>query len=148
MHIHHPRGFSLLELLIALGITAILATLALPSYRQALQRASRQEARLALLRIQGQQERHFTDHFHYATQLEAPADAESLGLEPLSDGGAYALSLQADADGLGYTAAARARGRQSADRDCTVLTLDQTGRRGSVDALGNTRLPDEGRCWN
>jgi type IV pilus assembly protein PilE len=143
----HHHGFSLLELLIALGIAGILATLALPSYQQAMQRATRRQAHLALLQIQGQQERHFALHFRYATRLDGAAGAESLGLQTLSDGGAYELHLQPDADGLGYTAAAHARGRQSADQDCAVLTLDQTGRRGSQDVQGNLRLPDNSRCW-
>jgi type IV pilus assembly protein PilE len=120
------RGFSLIELMIALGIAGVLSGIALPSYHQTLQRSQRQDARLALLRIQQFQERHFA----------------------VSDGGRYELSLQANAEGLGYTAIARARGGQAGDRDCALLTLDQSGRRGSGDASGRLLLPDTGRCWN
>ncbi|MEY2853701.1 MAG: hypothetical protein RL030_833 [Pseudomonadota bacterium] len=142
------RGFSLIELLVTLGIAGVLSGIALPSYHHTLQRAQRQDARLALLRIQHFQERHFAEHLRYAGRLPAPAGAESLGLDVLSDAGSYELSVQADAAGLGYTALARVHGRQSGDRDCAVLTLDQSGRRGSEDAGGNRLLPDTGRCWN
>lgn len=142
------RGFSLIELLVTLGIAGVLSGIALPSYHLTLQRTQRQDARLALLRIQHFQERHFAQHLRYATRLAMPADDESLGVEALSDGGAYELALQSEAGGLGYTALARVRGRQSGDRDCAVLTLDQSGRRGSEDASGHRRLPDAGRCWN
>jgi type IV pilus assembly protein PilE len=156
MHTHHHhnthrkpiRGFSLPELLIALSIVGILGAMALPSYRQSMQRATRQEAHLALLRLQVQQEQYFIEHLRYAERLASPPDAQSLALSPLSDHGAYELSLQTDADGRGYTALAHAQGRQSADRDCAVLTLDHTGRRGSIDAQGNHQLTGENRCWN
>jgi type IV pilus assembly protein PilE len=140
-------GFTLLELLAALAIVSLLCTLALPAYQEAMRRTLRREARLALLRIQGQQERHFTDHLRYATQLAAPVDAESLGLESFSSSNAYELSLQTDVEGMSYTAIARARGRQSGDYHCAVLTLDYTGQRGAFDAQGNASS-DAGRCWN
>lgn len=142
------RGFSLIELMVALGIAGVLSGIALPSYHQTLQRSQRQDARIALLRIQQFQERHFAEHLRYAARLAVPADPESLGLDSVSDGGRYELSLQSNAEGLGYTALARARGRQAGDRDCAVLTLDQSGRRGSGDASGRVLLPDTGRCWN
>jgi type IV pilus assembly protein PilE len=142
------RGFSLIELMVALGIAGVLSGIALPSYHHTLQRSQRQDARIALIRIQQFQERHFAEHLRYATRLPAPADAEGLGLDSMSDAGGYELSLQPDAGGLGYTALARVRGRQSGDRNCAVLTLDQSGRRGSEDASGHRLLPDTGRCWN
>jgi type IV pilus assembly protein PilE len=141
-------GFTLVELLVALGVAAVLSAIAVPSYRQVVQRALRQDARLALLRIQGQQERHFTQHLRYAGRLQPPIDAEGLGLEPLSEGGGYRLFLRADDNGLGYTATARATGRQADDNDCALLWLDQSGQRGSEDAAGRPHPPGEGRCWN
>lgn len=142
------RGFSLVELMIALGIAGVLSGIALPTYRQTVQRSQRQDARIALLRIQQFQERHFAEHLRYAARLAVPADPESLGLDAVSDGGRYELSLESNAEGLGYTALARARGRQAGDRDCALLTLDQSGRRGSRDASGHLLLPDTGQCWN
>lgn len=142
------RGFSLVELMIALGIAGVLSGIALPTYRQTVQRSQRQDARIALLRIQQFQERHFAEHLRYAARLAVPADTESLGIDSVSDGGRYELSLESNAEGLGYTALARARGRQAGDRDCALLTLDQSGRRGSGDASGRLLLPDTGRCWN
>ena len=53
-------GWSLIELLIALAIIAILAAIAWPSYVDAVHRGWRTEARSALLAQMQQQERHFT----------------------------------------------------------------------------------------
>lgn len=53
-------GWSLIELLIALAIVAILAAIAFPSYIEAVHRGWRAEARTALLARMQQQERQFT----------------------------------------------------------------------------------------
>ncbi len=53
-------GWSLIEVLIALAIVAILAAIAFPSYVDAVHRGWRAEARSALLAQMQQQERHFT----------------------------------------------------------------------------------------
>ena len=53
-------GWSLIEVLIALAIIAILAAIAFPSYVDAVHRGWRAEARSALLAQMQQQERHFT----------------------------------------------------------------------------------------
>jgi type IV pilus assembly protein PilE len=44
------EGFSLLELMIALGVAAVIAMFALPSYRAHVERAHRLEATAALMR--------------------------------------------------------------------------------------------------
>jgi type IV pilus assembly protein PilE len=142
------RGFSLIELLVAMAITGILAALALPGYTHAVHRALRQDARLALLRIQHRQESHFANHLAYAPQL-GDGDPPGLALAARSEGGHYLLELQTAADGMAYTAVARAdpAGRQAQDRHCNQLDIDETGRRRSADAAGNWRDDDPWRCW-
>ena len=143
------RGFTLLELTIAVAIVALLAGLAVPGYRGLLHRAQRQDAQLALLRIQYRQERYFSERNRYATHVAAAADLGGLGLAERSDAGDYGLSITSGPDALGYVATARAlpTGRQAADRDCAALALDQTGQRLSADAAGRWRNPDAGHCW-
>ena len=53
------RGFTLLELLVAVTIVGVLSVMALPGYQGVRHRTQRTDARLALLWIQYQQERHY-----------------------------------------------------------------------------------------
>lgn len=59
------RGFTLIEVLIALGIMAILGALVYPTYQGAVRKAKRAEARVALLRLMQQQERYYTQRTTY-----------------------------------------------------------------------------------
>lgn len=134
------RGFTLIELTIVAGVIAILAALALPGYQDSLRRAGRLDARLALLRIQYLQERHFAQHNAYASELAelaaAPQDAN------------YRFELTADAAHHTWVATAHARddGRQSRDVHCLWLSIDAAGRRRSSSS-GNEWDADTQRCW-
>ncbi|MFO1502193.1 MAG: type IV pilin protein [Steroidobacteraceae bacterium] len=143
------RGFTLLEMLIALAIAALLATLAWPGYRQLMHRTQRVEARLALLKLQYLQERHFADHHAYAGQLRADGAGSSLPVPAVSDEGNYALSMQVDADGQRYVAIAQALpgGRQAGDISCQWLSIDTVGTRRSAPARGPWRAEPGAGCW-
>jgi type IV pilus assembly protein PilE len=142
------RGFTLTELLVTLAIAGLLAGLALPGYSHVINRALRQDARLALLRIQFRQEAFFANHLIYASQLGS-SDESGLGISPHSDGGHYLLELQTSADGMHYTALARIdpADRQATDSSCAQLTVDATGQRRSANAANNWRDDDPHRCW-
>lgn len=66
---HHIKGFTLIELLIAVVIVGVLASIALPSYQQYVQRGYRTEALDAINIIMDAQERYFTDNRTYTTNL-------------------------------------------------------------------------------
>lgn len=128
-----PRGFTLIESLIACAVTALLAGVALPSLQGQRLRAGRLDAVAALTRVQAAQEQHRSQLGHYAGNLN------TLGLiNPNSPQGLYALSVQVNGPD-GYRATATALGRQAQDRACAVLTLD-------VDQGFPTEGP-EARCW-
>jgi type IV pilus assembly protein PilE len=133
------RGVTLLELLTALVIVAVLAAVAVPLWRVHLLRARREDGIAALMALQTAQDRYFGQHARYATVAE-------LGLRPRSDRGFYELELRVSNDGLGYLARAKAAHQTGQDDDarCLEFTLDQNNRRRAVDSQGSDRSAD---CW-
>lgn len=143
------RGFTLIELLVALSVVAILSAIAWPGYAGIVHRAQRNDARLALLRLQHLQERHYATHLRYAGSLGATGDAETLVTSDRSDAGLYILALETSEDGQRYTATATAdpAGRQRRDTGCQGFSIDQAGTRRSADTSGDWAGADPLRCW-
>lgn len=143
------RGFTLIELLITLAVVAILSAIAWPGYASILHRAQRNDARLALLRIQQLQEMHYANHLRYAAKFGSASDEQTLVTSGHSEGGHYQLSLTVAEDAQRYTATARVRadGSQRRDRGCQQLAVDESGRRRSADSQGIWTEQDEHRCW-
>ncbi len=124
-------GFTLIELMIALVIIALLAGLALPSYLDSIQRARRGDGQASLLRLQLEQEKWRANNLSYSSSLS------DLGLGGSSADGFYSLAITS-ANATGFTATATATSSQSSDTDCLTLTLVQTG-------ANTTTTPAE--CW-
>lgn len=133
------RGFTLIELLICVVIVALLATIALPSWRGVVIRAQRGDAMAALYALATAQERYRMVHGAYAAAA-APAPPVGLGFAA-SERGWYVLRIE-HADATRFTATARPRSGTppSGDADCRVFTIDQAGLRGSVPQGPET-------CW-
>lgn len=133
------RGFTLVELVTCVAIAALLATVALPSWRGIVMRSQRADAVAALYALASAQERYRMLHGRYA-DAAAPAPPVGLGLG-LSARGWYELSIDsADATGFVATARALAGSPQAADTRCRILSIDQAGLRGSTPAAA-------AECW-
>ncbi|QPG06506.1 prepilin-type N-terminal cleavage/methylation domain-containing protein [Salinimonas marina] len=65
-------GFTLLELMIALAISAILAIVAVPGYQHIIEQANLNNARLHLLALQSAQESFYLKFERYAEAHELP----------------------------------------------------------------------------
>jgi type IV pilus assembly protein PilE len=118
-------GFTLVELMIACSVIAILSAIALPSFAAQVQKSRRADAYEALAAVQHAQERHRSLNAQYAASLT------ELGLGEQSSGGHYALSLS-DSHGQGYTlTAVRAKG------DAACHTLKVTVLRGTQSRSAN-----------
>lgn len=137
-------GFTLIELVIALAIVAILASLAASSYRGHLRRGQRAEAVHALLAAAAEQEKFHLANGTYGDRLDAVAGDDPPGLPVASrtPGGHYALTVPAASAAAYFMVATAAAG---GDPDCSQLSIDESGRRSSTDARGRDSTA---RCWN
>lgn len=123
-------GFTLLELMIAVVIIGILASIAYPSYIQYVTNASRADGLAALMKVANLQEQYYLDHRQYAT------DMTLLGLpeDPfIVDNGLYSVDSTGTSS---FVATATALSHQ-ATRDSTCATIQIT------DIGGRT----PGECW-
>jgi len=116
------RGFTLVELMIAVVVLGILASIALPSFLESIRKSRRSEAATALMQIQQAQERWRSNRAAYASDLAG------LGLAGQTPGGYYALSIE-DADATGYTATAvgKTGTSQAQDAQCRTMRVRLTG---------------------
>lgn len=117
-------GFTLIELMIAVVVVAILAVVALPSYAEFIKRGTRADAQAFLMEISLRQQQRLVDRREYASTI---AD---LGLAlPRSLTGKYAVSMSAPAVvPPTFTVSAAPQGAQTTER-CGTLTLDSAGQR-------------------
>ncbi len=136
------RGFSLIELLVVLGMVGILLAVALPAYQSSVIKSRRSDAMAALVDVASRQERWRFSHNRYSNDLRALGYAD----DPLmTDGGHYRLSVDACPDAtlatcFLLTAIPVPGSSQAADTRCASLTLDA---RGSRQATGS----DPASCW-
>jgi type IV pilus assembly protein PilE len=128
------RGFGLVETVTAVAIVGVLATVALPSYRDAQLRSRRVDATQALQRLQAAQEQYRLSHGRYAESLAQLPGANN-AVSPL---GRYRIGLRLVGSD-GYELVAQAHEAQAADRACPAFTLRVSGN-------FSTQGPDTG-CW-
>lgn len=135
------KGFTLVELMLVLAITATLAAIALPAFQSHMRKVRRTDAHTSLQRIQLEQTRWRAQHETYTSRLS------DLGLDSdLSAQAHYQLSLsQVGSDG--FMAVATARGDQALDSECAQMQLRlDSGANLSVSS-GVSAQNDAARCW-
>ena len=136
------KGFTLIELMVTVAIVAILASIAIPSYRQYVLRAGRTDATAALLRIQTAEEKFFLQNNAYTATLVGAPPA-GLGLLTSSENGKFDLGVALVGTGYLATATPNAASGQTDDTKCTSFTIDQNGtRKAYMGAADNTA-----ECW-
>ena len=137
------KGVSLLELLAAMAIVALLLSLAIPAWREQVRKARRIDATSLLLHAATRQEFFRLANHRYANSTELfLAPPAGLGLR--TEHKSYSLSSQAGADDFLLTATVIAGGPQGDDDECRQMSIDATGRRAAADSNG---MDTSSRCW-
>lgn len=159
------KGFTLIEIMIVVGVLAILSSIAVPSYFEQVRKGKRADAKVELLRIAQLQESYFAQNLSYAQDLTSPLAAGGLGIagpvrsekheyvismDALDSGGGACTGTSLDscssytitadpgvADGIGT-------GSQFYDTDCLRFTITNTGLKGTTASATAVEI---NKCW-
>ncbi len=151
------RGFTLIELMIALAIVALLAAVAFPSFQGSVRKGRRAEALTALSALQQAQERWRGNNSSYTTTLANSAGSgaapNGLGIAGTTPTGYYTIAVT-DTSATEYVATATAVSgtSQAQDGDCQVMGVKLSGGTikygsGSTSITWSAANPDTGKCW-
>lgn len=120
------RGFSLIEVMIAVAIVAIIAAVAYPSYQEYLKKGRRASAQTFMMEIANKESQYLLDARNYAVTGDATA-ITTLGLTVPSDVSPYydlKVDPAAPTNPPSFTITATPKGTQA---PAGILTLDHLG---------------------
>lgn len=144
--IRQARGFTLMEILIAMAIVGILAAIAIPSYQEHVRKSRRVEAATYLLQNAQYMQRFYGANSSFQTALNGSLAANSLPFRqsPPGQDAFYTIELDAASNDTQFTLlAVPVDGMPMAADPCGTLTLTNTGVRGMRD---NSEDKVE-NCW-
>ncbi|MBN8240556.1 prepilin-type N-terminal cleavage/methylation domain-containing protein [Marinobacter hydrocarbonoclasticus] len=124
-------GFTLIELMIAVAIIAIIAAIALPLYQNQVEQTRRTTAQADLLELAQWMERRYSNGFDYRDGGNNPV--LPFTQSPQTGTAFYNISFSVNATRDTYTLQAVPTGAQAND-DCGTLTLNDEGVRGAAQA--------------
>ena len=112
------RGFTLIELLMVVAIVGILAAVAIPSYRNYMQRGRRADAKTALEQVRAAQEMWRAEKGGYST-VQAQLQT-TMGAPPTTISNYYTWQFSGTLNVNSWTAQAVAIGSQATDGDLFI----------------------------
>jgi type IV pilus assembly protein PilE len=149
------RGFTLVELIVAMVILATLAAIAIPSYTNYVLKSHRTEAKTALLDMASLEERYFSTQNLYSQNPPDLGYTGSVG-NPFPVGSGYysittlvanpPVAPTATIPGgtpATYTITATAVGQQANDTSCATFSINQAGQQTATGTDSNANVD----CW-
>jgi type IV pilus assembly protein PilE len=145
------RGFTLVELIVAMVILATLAAIAIPSYSAYVLKSHRTEAKSALLDLASLEERYFSTAgtysatptdlgYNYGAGVSFPVGSGYYNVQPITVTPALPPATPAT---YSITATATAVGNQTNDTACASFTISSTGQQTATGADPNASVD----CW-
>ncbi len=141
------KGFTVIEVVVAMVIVSILAAIAYPSYVSQLRKSRRAEATTQLVSLAQAQERFFSRYRTYTSVVPAPASCAGQACG-LGESSSYSendyYELTANGNATAYTLTATANGPQTDDTDCRTLSINSVGVKTATNAAGQDVID---KCW-
>lgn len=141
MH-QRTRGFTLIEVMIAVAIIGVLAGIAIPNYTEHVARGRRASAQTQLLAAQQWMERLYSESYRYDQTASGTAVATVFASQPFrtaprAGDGPAAYNLSVDAARNTYTLTATRTGTAASDK-CGNFTLNNTGQKSIASGTFNS----------
>ncbi|HJV80019.1 type IV pilin protein [Noviherbaspirillum sp.] len=119
------RGFTLIELMIALAIVGIIAAIAYPSYTRNVTKSNRSAAESFMMSLANKEEQYLLDSRQYTATV---TDLLAVPTDVMRN---YTVTITTVAAPPSYTITATPTGGQlTSDTSCGTLTLTQDGTKG------------------
>lgn len=132
------RGFTIIELMIAVAIVAILAAVALPAYNDYVTRGKIQEATSALSAMRVKMEQYYQDTRTWAPAAPTIAPCQAGSVAPLPTGLKYFTITCSNLTATTYTITATGAG--------FTFTIDEANTRATTAVPTGWTLPAS-NCW-
>jgi type IV pilus assembly protein PilE len=120
-------GFTLIELMVVVAIVAILAAIAIPSYRRHVMHGNREAAESLMLEVASAQERYMVDNRSYANDVSTVGYPVSMQPDGVSSNYNVATSSSAGPPPSFTVTATPKTGSPQANDGCGTLTLNGDG---------------------
>lgn len=142
------RGFTLVEVIIAVVIITVLAMLTYPTFTQQIRKSRRAEGFQALAALQQAQESWRSTNAAYAPNSQLTSDPGLRLNSSRTPSGYYDIGIStASATGYVASASAVAGSSQAADANCTALWVRMENGNLSYGAGTTVNWGDPNNCW-
>lgn len=131
------RAFTLIELLIAVSIIGVLASIIYPYYADSVVEARRKNLLIELDNFVQAAERSFAvvgDFSEIDLQLPGRSDDGDVGRWPTEGDSYYELTLEISEDSSYFAIQATAKGNQTEDKNCLEISYDSIGLKEASDS--------------